>query len=230
MQNGGWTLMPDWQDTGFILGTRRFGENGAILSVLTSQHGKHLGLIRTRTMPLVGALATLKWRARLTDHLGNFTCEVINPLSAGFMDDKGRLSAIGCLCALLDETLPEREPVGEFYNKVFDFLNNLDQNNWRKRYVQLELALLTVLGFGLDLTKCAAGGTGELAFVSPKTGRAVSREKAEPYKEKLLPLPAFLIKDVLATDADIRDGLKLTGYFLSQHVKSLPIARQFIYL
>lgn len=228
MQNGGWTLMPDWQDKGFVLGARRFGENGVILSVLSSTHGKHLGLIRTRTIPLTGALVTLKWRARLAEQLGNFTCEVINPLSAAYMDDKARLSAIGCICTLLDETLPEREPVDDFYDMLFDFMNNLSQNDWREKYVRLELELLKVLGFGLDLTKCAAGGSGELAFVSPKTGRAVSREMAEPYKAKLLPLPAFLTKDAPATDADIRDGLKLTGFFLSQQVKSLPIQRRYI--
>ena len=228
MQNGGWTLMPDWQDTGFVLGTRRFGENGVILSVLTSNHGRHLGLIRTRTMPLIGGFIDLKWRARLSEHLGTFTYEMTNPLSAAFMDDKKRLSAISCLCALLDETLPEREPVSKFYQLVCDFLNHLNDENWHENYVRLEVALLSVLGFGLDLSKCAAGGSDDLAYVSPKTGRAVSREKAEPYKEKLLSLPAFLIKKTPATDKDIRDGLNLTGYFLSQHVKSLPIMRRYI--
>ena len=228
MQNGGWTLMPDWQDKGIILGTRRFGENGVVLSALTYEHGRHLGLIRTRTMPLIGTVADLKWRARLPEHLGTFTCEVINPLSASFMDDRGRLSAISSLCALLDETLPEREPVSEFYTLIYDFLNHLNDDNWRENYVRLEVDLLSVLGFGLDLSKCAAGGGDNLAYVSPKTGRAVSREKAEPYREKLLPLPAFLIKDTPATEKDIKDGLRLTGYFLSQHVKNLPVMRSYI--
>ena len=220
--------MPDWQDTGLVLGTRRFGENGVILSVLTSNHGRHLGLIRTRTMPLIGGFVDLKWRARLSEHLGTFTYEMTKPVSAAFMDDRRRLSSISCLCALLDETLPEREPAPEFYNLVCDFLNHLDDENWRENYVRLEVELLSILGFGLDLSKCAAGGDNDLAYVSPKTGRAVSRGKAEPYREKLLPLPAFLIKESQATDKDIRDGLNLTGYFLSQHVKSLPIMRRYI--
>ena len=228
MQNGGWTLMPDWQDSGLVLGTRRFGENGVILSVLTAEHGRHLGLIRTKTMPLIGGFADLKWRSRLQEHLGNFTYEMTKPVSAGFMDDRQRLSAISSICALLDETLPEREPASEFYALVCDFLNHLDDENWRENYVRLEVELLSVLGFGLDLSKCAAGGSNDLAYVSPKTGRAVSREKAEPYREKLLPLPAFLIKKAPASDTDIRNGLKLTGYFLSQHVKSLPVMRNYI--
>ncbi|MBO5997860.1 MAG: DNA repair protein RecO [Alphaproteobacteria bacterium] len=220
--------MPDWQDNGFVLGVRRFGENGAVLSVLTSNHGRHLGLIRRRSLPLIGGFADLKWRARLSEHLGTFTCEITNPFSASFMDDKRRLSAISTLCALLDETLPEREPVNEFYGLVCDFLEHLNDENWRENYVRLEVALLSTLGFGLDLSKCAAGGSDDLAYVSPKTGRAVSREKAEPYREKLLPLPAFLIKEEPASDLDIRNGLNLTSYFLSQHVKSMPIMRSYI--
>ena len=111
---------------------------------------------------------------------------------------------------------------------VCDFLEHLNDENWRENYVRLEVALLSTLGFGLDLSKCAAGGSDDLAYVSPKTGRAVSREKAEPYREKLLPLPAFLIKEEPASDLDIRNGLNLTSYFLSQHVKSMPIMRSYI--
>ena len=126
----------------------------------------------------------------------------------------------------LDETLPERENVNEFYNQLMTFLNNLSFDNWQAEYIKLEVELLKTLGFGLDFSKCASGGdTNNLAYVSPKSGCAVSAEKGNPYKEKLLPLPAFLWKKQTANEKDIIDGLHLTGYFLSQHIKQLPLMR-----
>ncbi len=221
--------MPDWQDTGFVLGTRRFGENGVILSVLTANHGRHLGLIRTKTLPMSGTFVNVKWHARLAEHLGSFTFETADPFAVRFMEDRKRLAAISSVCALLDETLPERENVPAFYKTLIDFLNHLDDENWRTRYVKWEVDLLTSLGFGLDLSECAGGGdSNDLAYISPKTGRAVSREKGNPYKEKLLPLPAFLWRDVPADEKDIRQGLNLTAYFLSQHVKKMPLTREHI--
>ena len=106
------------------------------------------------------------------------------------------------------------------------FLDCLSNENWLSEYVKIEVSLLKTLGFGLDLSTCAGGGDkNNLAYVSPKTGRAVSQEKGAPYKEKLLPLPSFLYKNETANDKDIADGLRLTGYFLSQHIKQLPIMR-----
>lgn len=224
--NGGWILMPDWQDTGFVLATKRFSENGVILSVLTPSHGRHLGLIRTKTLPLVGSFVNVKWHARLSEHLGTYTFEATKAFSAGFMEDRKRLSAISSICFILDETLPEREAVHEFYTELIYFLDKLSTENWQAEYVKLEALLLKTLGFGLDLSNCAGGGDkNNLAYVSPKTGRAVSMEKGKPYEDKLLPLPAFLWKEETANDKDLIDGFKLTGYFLSQHIKSLPIMR-----
>lgn len=226
MLNGGWISMPDWQDSGFVLATRRFSENGVILSVLTPSHGRHLGLIRTKTLPLIGSFVNVKWHARLVEHLGTYTFETAKPFSAGFMDDKKRLAALSSICSILDETLPERENVNEFYLKLMTFLNNLSFDNWQAEYIKLEVELLKTLGFGLDFSKCAGGGdANNLAYVSPKSGCAVSEEKGNPYKEKLLPLPAFLWKKQTANEKDIIDGLHLTGYFLSQHIKQLPLMR-----
>ena len=117
--------MPDWQDSGFVLATRRFSENGVILSVLTPSHGRHLGLIRTKTLPLIGCFVNVKWHARLSEHLGTYTFETARPFSALFMDDKKRLAAISSICSILDETLPERENVNEFYNHLMNFLEKL---------------------------------------------------------------------------------------------------------
>ena len=219
--------MPDWQDEGFVLGGRRFGENGVILSVFTKTHGRHLGLVRSKRMPMSGSFVNVKWHARLSEHLGTYSSEIIHPLSAILMDDRKRLAAIGSICALLDETLPERENTQNLYEKMTFFLDNFSDDNWQAEYVRFELNLLAILGFGLDLSECAGGGScDDLAYVSPKTGRAVSREKGNPYREKLLPLPRFLWQETSANAEDIKNGLILTGYFLSKHVKTLPITRQ----
>ena len=197
-----------------------------MISLLTQNHGRHLGLIRTKNKPLSGCFIQVKWKARLPEHLGTYTIENIKPFSAGFMDDRKRLAAISCLCTLLEETLPERENVLSFYNHLMLFLKNIQNEDWVKEYVRLEVKLLKTIGFGLDLSKCAAGGnSADLAYISPKTGRAVSMEKGKPYHEKLLPLPSFLWKDDIYTSKDIHNGLQLTGYFLSQHVKKMPITR-----
>ena len=227
MPNGGLTLMPDWQDSGLILGARRHGENAVIVSAFTPTYGRHLGLIHSKRLPLAGSIAELKWHARLPEHLGNYKLEITDPLSARYLSDHKRLACLSSLCALLDEALPEREPMPEFYQAVCYFLSDLDSENWLMQYIRLELLLLTDLGFGLDLTKCAGGGdANNLAYVSPKTGRAVSREKGDPYREKLLPLPRFLWQ---ATDSaspqELGQGLHLVGYFLSRHVKELPLTR-----
>lgn len=229
MLNGDWILMPDFRDEGFVLGARRHGENGVILSLFTKEHGRHLGLIRSKTLPLTASFVDAKWHARLTEHLGNYVCEVTNPLSASFMDDKKRLAALSSLCSLLDETLPEREPLPDFYLSLTGFLNQLPQEDWLVHYVRFEALLLSVLGFGLDLTKCAGGGdANDLYFVSPKTAKGVSRQMGQPYADKLLLLPGFLWKDVPASPTDIQNGLSLTGYFLAQHTR-LPIIRQSLF-
>ena len=136
-----------------------------------------------------------------------------------------RLAAISSLCALLDESLPEREPLPDFYKQVIHFFNHLEEKNWLTAYIRLEALLLKVLGFGLDLSRCAGGGDSQtLAYVSPKTAKAVSKEKGEPYRDKLLVLPRFLWQNCQADEADLRAGLFLTGYFLAQHIP-LPRTR-----
>lgn len=217
--------MPDFRDEGLVLGAHRHGESGIILSLFTKEHGRHLGLLRMKTLPLVGSLVEAKWRARLSEHLGNYNCETISALSAAYMEDKHRLAAISSLCALLDESLPEREPLPDFYKQVIHFFNHLEEKNWLTAYIRLEALLLKVLGFGLDLSRCAGGGDSQtLAYVSPKTAKAVSKEKGEPYRDKLLVLPRFLWQNCQADDADLRAGLFLTGYFLAQHIP-LPRTR-----
>ncbi len=222
--------MPDFEDSGFVLACRRHGENGIILSVFTQNHGRHLGLVRTKTIPQPGTFVHVKWHARLPEHLGNYTCEPINAFSIRYLDDRPRLAALSTVCQLLDEALPERENLPTFFAGLLSFLKNIEAPDWLADYVRFETRLLTALGFGMDLTKCAGGGdANDLTYVSPKTARAVSREKGDPYREKLLPLPAFLYKDAPATREDIRNGLLLTGYFLSAHIRKMPATRHTLF-
>ena len=218
--------MPNWQDEGLVLSTRRHGEKAAVISVFTQEHGRHLGLLHIKNLPMTACFYQIRWHARLSEHLGNYTLEALEPLAARYLDDKKRLACLATLCYLLDELLPEREIQTEFYMNMKSFLKNLDHSDWQAQYIRLEALLLSALGFGMDLTCCAGGGDkNDLAYVSPKTARAVSHEKGNPYKEKLLPLPRFLWQDVPATEPDLKQGLFLTGYFLSRQVKKLPLTR-----
>ncbi len=219
--------MPDFKDTGLVLSCHRHGENAMILSVFTQHHGKYLGLLRNKTLPQPGTFVSVKWHARLAEHLGNYTYETINPFSIRYLDDSLRLAGLSTICQLLDESLPEREILPDFFHQLLTFLSHLEEENWIILYIQLELQLLKILGFGLDLTKCAGGGDpNNLTYVSPKTACAVSQEKGEPYKEKLLILPAFLYKNAPVQTQDIKNALMLTGYFLDLHIKKIPLTRQ----
>jgi DNA repair protein RecO (recombination protein O) len=228
----------DWSDHALVLASRPHGESGLVVSLLTRLHGRHAGFVpggisrRARPIWQQGNLVEVEWRARLAEQLGNYTGELREPHAARAMDDATELAGLTAACALVDAALPEREPHPAMFDGFQAFLGALGHPGWPAIYVRLELGLLQELGFGLDLAKCALSGvTEDLAFVSPKTGRAVSRAAAEPYKEKLLPLPAFLSTGGLPSDdAALRQGLDLTGHFLERHVfwpqnKPLPPTR-----
>ncbi len=228
----------DWSDHGIVLTTRHHGETGLVVNLLTAEHGRHAGFVpggvsrRSRPIWQPGNVVEVNWRARLADQLGNFNGELREPHAAKAMDSAVELAGLSSACSVVDEALPEREPHPAMYAGLHALLTVLGHPGWPAIYVRLELGLLQELGFGLDLEKCAATGTTEdLAFVSPKTGRAVSRVAAEPYAGKLLPLPAFLSTGGATDDREaLRQGLDLTGYFLERHVfwphnKPLPPAR-----
>lgn len=230
----------DWNDEGFVLTARRHGENALIVSLLTRYHGRHAGLVRggsgsrSRGLYQSGNLLRAQWRARLADHLGTYSCEMVQAHAANFLDRPLPLLALSAATALANSTLPEREPVPQIFEDFAGLIIALDRPDWAIHYVRWELALLSDLGFGLDLTECAATGrTDGLTHVSPKSGRAVSSAAAEPYRDRLLPLPAFLLDGTVpvVSGADITDGLALTAYFLKHHVigddtRKLPAARE----
>ncbi|HJO87243.1 MAG TPA: DNA repair protein RecO, partial [Rhodospirillales bacterium] len=152
----------NWSDIGIVLSARKHGEGSAIVSLMTLEHGRHAGLVRggsgkrARGIYEAGNLVSVEWRARLEDHLGSFTCELLQPQAALYLDDSFRLSGLSSACAVLEMALPEREPHPEIYESLFNFIVNLSEDTWLEEYVKWELDLLADLGFGLDLTSCAS--------------------------------------------------------------------------
>jgi DNA repair protein RecO (recombination protein O) len=231
----------DWRDEGLLLSVRRHGENSAIIEVLTAEHGRHAGLVRggggmkLGTILQPGAQLSLDWRARVEDNLGTYTVEPIRSRAARIMGDRARLAGLNAMAAMILTTMPEREPNPEFYALTIALADALadDQPPWPALYARWEVALLTMLGFGLDLTRCAASGVrSDLAYVSPRTGRAVSRAAGAAWADRLLPLPGFLNGQGQLTSGAVREALRLTGYFLETWMlpafeqSSLPAARQ----
>jgi DNA repair protein RecO (recombination protein O) len=231
-----------WTDTAIILSARKHGETSAVVRLFARNHGLAAGIVRgahsksNRGIIQPGNIVSCTWQARLAEHMGSFKCELLEAGAALIMQDAARLAALTSACAVLETSLPERHPYAKLYGAFREFLDVLkDGKNWEENYVRLELELLAEAGFGLDLSACAASGTSEdLIYVSPKSGRAVSKEAGEPYKEKLLGLPQFLLFPARTggeynTD-EILAGLRLTGYFLdswllSPHNRKLPAAR-----
>ncbi len=216
-----------WSDEGIVLSSRAHGETSAIVELLTRSHGRHLGLVRggrsRRLGPVLqaGNLVTAQWRARLSEHLGSYTVELLEAHAARVLDDRAALEGLNTLTALA-RLLPEREPHGPLYEASVMVLTALSEgDHWSALLVRWELGLLDELGFGLDLKTCAATGeASHLIYVSPRSGRAVSRDAGKPYKDKLLALPGFLMPGNGAEPAsdDIVNGFQLTGYFLDKHV------------
>ncbi len=219
----------NWSDIGIVLSARKHGEGSAVVSLMTPAHGRHAGLVRggsgkrARGIYEAGNLVSVDWRARIEEHLGAFTCELLKPQAALYLDDSLRLAGLSSACTVLEMALPEREPHPEVYESLANFITNLDSETWLEDYVRWEIKLLGDLGFGLDLASCASTGqSDELIYVSPKSGQAVSTTAGEPYKDKLLALPSFLQAGAnleMKTDfGEVFQGLLLTGYFMDRNV------------
>ncbi|WP_425098077.1 DNA repair protein RecO [Tropicibacter sp. S64] len=229
----------EWRDTGILLGTRKHGENSLILEVFTPEHGRHFGVLRGGTSRRMtphlqpGAQLDLTWKARLDDHIGALTVEPERARAHLAMASRLSLAGMNAVLALLSFCLPEREAHSPLYHRSETLLDLLGQPDlWPLAYLRWELALLEEMGFALDLTRCAATGTTEdLVYVSPKSGRAVSRAGAGDWADRLLPLPEVLLGRGAAEDAQIVTALGTTGHFLEHHLAAslgdapLPAAR-----
>jgi DNA repair protein RecO (recombination protein O) len=222
----------EWTGDALVLSLRRHGETSAVVSLLTAEHGRHSGLARgafskrLRGVLMPGNSVQATWRARTEESLGSLKIEPLTSRAGFIMDDPLGLAALNSCCALLDSALMEREEHPALYRAtlvLFDALREAT-DDWAEALFAWELGLLRELGFGLDLSKCAGDGrTDNLGYVSPKSARAVSLEAGAPYREKLLPLPRFLIGEqgrpvANHPGADLADAAELTGYFLERHV------------
>ena len=225
----------EWREQAVVLTVRPHGEHAAIIDVLTAAQGRHAGVVRggaSRRMVAVlqpGAQVDVAWRARLGEHMGAFTVEPVQSRSH-LMVDRRTLAGLNAVCALLHLALPEREPQVALYAATLTLLEAMGSlPDWPLVYLRWEVGLLEALGFGLDLGTCAVTGAKVgLAFVSPKTGRAVSQAGAGDWVDRLLPLPAFMG----GVGGDMAQGLAITGHFLARALapvlgdRPLPDARR----
>ena len=229
----------EWRDQGILLSVRRHGETSAIIEVFTPGQGRHAGVVRGGTSrkiaPILqpGAQLDVVWRARLEEHIGSFTVEPVRSRAAVAMGDRMALAGLNTVTALLTFCLPEREPHEALYQRTQALLDLLDQQAvWPLAYLQWEVKLLEEMGYALDLATCAVTGTTDnLCYVSPKSGRAVSRKGAGEWADRLLPLPDILRGQGDGEDDQIAQAFVTTGYFLEAHLardlggKPLPEAR-----
>src|SRR5258706_5431335 len=233
----------EWYDEAIVLHLRPRGESSGILDALTRSHGRHSGLVRGgssskgRAVLQSGNRVKVTWRARLSENLGVFTVELMQARAGEMFEQRAALAGLNALSAVAVAALPEREPheaAFESADALIDAMAAHSFADWAPLFVRWEVGLLDELGFGLDLARCASTGSAEdLIYVSPRTGRAVSRAAGEPYRDRLLPLPPFLLGRQAgdAQPADLLAGLELTAHFLNQwvlapHDKKFPDARQ----
>lgn len=231
--------MIEWRDDAALLGVRPFGETSVIVEVFSAEHGRHAGVVRGGTSrkiaPMLqpGAQLSVAWKARLDSHLGSFTVEPIRSRAAAAMGDRLALAGLNAVCSLLVMVLPEREAHPALYQRTIGLLDLLGQSDlWPLAYLRWEQALLEEMGFGMDLSACAVRGVNEdLIYVSPKSGRAVSREAAGQWADRMLPLPPVLAGKGDASNAEIVTALSTTGYFIAHRLirslgeKPLPASR-----
>ncbi len=231
----------EWDAPAIVLDARPYGEGGAVVTVLTEAHGAHRGLARggasksQAALWQAGNIVRARWVARLADQRGALSAELVHPGAALAMDDPLALAILAAACGVAEGALPEREPHPQVFSGLLELIAGLSADSV-PALVRWETTLLAELGYGLDLAACAVTGSREdLAYVSPRTGRAVSRAAAGVWEARLLRLPGFL-GGVAQNDrtADWRDGLKLTAHFLArdafgQHHRPVPVARHMLY-
>ncbi len=226
-------------DIGFIIQIKKHSEKSAVVKLLSSEHGIYNGYVKNafskNNLPIfqVGNLISFEWRSRVEEGLGNFYyCDIVKSYAGAIMFDKLRLNCLQSIITLINNNFYEREPLIDFYHKFEEFINNAIDDSFSDQdllanYITIEYEILAQLGFGLDLSSCAVSSmTEDLVYVSPKSGRAVSKSVGEPYKDKVLSLPAFIhsyanaltVNTDCISSQDLVNGLKLTGYFLEKSI------------
>jgi len=218
-----------WNDKAIILSARKLGESAGVIHLLTPEHGLYKGVDkgafgkRKRGIYQPGNIVAARWQARLSEHMGTLECELTGAVTAHILDDRRKLAALASATRMAEQTLAERDRQTSVYLHMEAFVETLrSDGDWLKAYVTLEFALLEHAGYGLDLERCAATGQShDLIYVSPKSGRAVSRAAGQPYHERLFALPAFLALPVASAPihiGHIMEGVRLCGHFLENRV------------
>ena len=229
-----------WKDQGIIIALKRLGEDKIIVTLLTHTHGRHMGVTRLNKKAEqvfhLGNLCDISWQARLPEHMGTWRLENIHSAFAMIFQNPLRLEALNTACSLIDAILPEREHQEEIFHNLQKFLYNLAQENWAWFLIDLELLLLKYAGISLDFSTCAATGSKQdLIFISPRTGRAVSKIAGSPYQDRLLKLPPCLTEskrhEISLSSKEFLAVLELNEYFLNRylfglHGLKLPEARE----
>lgn len=214
-----------FRDEGYIINCRKHGENSLILTVLCKEYGKVCGYVKSglskknlATFQLGNKVAIDAW-SRVDDNMLLLKVELISPHSVNFLTSAEKLTALSCFCALGNVCLPELQPLDRFYYLIESFVNLIDEDNWLTHYSLYEFYLLDFLGVGIDLSECSATGQKEnLAFVSPKSAKAVCEEAGLPYKDRLFKFPKFVVRhDFNPSIAEVADLLKMTGFFLNKN-------------
>lgn len=212
-----------------ILESQEYNHDLLIMSVLFEHYGVRKGAIKSskknKTALNVGNILSLRWYARLEDHLGYFNIKSFETIAPFVYHDQQKLLSLLSICGLYKACLAEKEPQESLFFQLENFLYALKFNNtlWLNMLVLLELELLSKAGFGLDLSRCVATGSIEnLTYISPKTGKAVAKEPGEKYKDKLFLLPKlFLDPNENLENKDVLQALQVTRYFLEKNVFSI---------
>ncbi len=214
-----------FNDEGYIVAVRRYGENSLIINAISKEHGLISGFVKgggskkNAGVYQIGNQISFEAYARIEENMLTLKTELLAPVAVNFMSSPAKLAALSSLCALCLSCLPEKENLERFYYYIDSFFQLINQENWITHYCFFEFYLLEYLGIGLDLSECAATGSREnLAYVSPKSGRAVCRESGEIYASRLYAYPHFIVdKNYFPTPREMADLLKMTAFFLSKN-------------
>jgi len=214
-----------FNDEGYIINCRKHGERSLILTVLCKQYGKVCGYVKSGLSKKnlatfqQGNLVKVDAWSRVDDNMLLLKIELITPSAVNFLPSADKLTALSCFCSLSNICLPELQPLDRFYYLAESFFNLIDEDNWLTHYSIWEFYLLDFLGIGVDLTECSAtGSTQNLAYVSPKTAKAVCLSAGEPYKNRLFNYPHFIVEHNFNPSAqELADLLNMTCFFLNKN-------------
>ena len=220
-----------------VCALRNHGEHGAVVRLMTPTDGLQAAYVRgargrrMRPVLIAGNVVQAQLSARTDTQLPQATVELVHSRAPLFSEPLAA-AAIEWVTVLTAMALPEGQPYPNLYSALEAVLEAIEAapsaSGWGTALVRYELLLLAELGFGLDLERCAVTGSNDgLVAVSRRSGRAVSAAEAEPYQDKLLPLPPFLRNGGRASWMEIAQGLDLTGHFLLRDVltdRAQPVA------